>query len=192
MTIFLDLLPMMLGSALAPVWIIIVLLILKGPNGWVKAIAFVTGITLVRLLQGILVGYLLRSASGIESANGSSPIVSTLLLVLGILLLIAAAKKLMNEADPDAPPPKWMSAFDQADPCTILGMGALGTLIAPKLWVFTLAAIGVILKASLDLAAELKIFLMYVLGAQSLILLPLLLYAIALQRSANLLWVASD
>ena len=42
-------------------------------------------------------------------------IASTLLLVVGILLLVAAYKKWRNQADPDDPPPQWMQ-----------GVGALG------------------------------------------------------------------
>jgi len=54
MDLFFDLLPMILGTALAPAWLIIVLLILRNQNGLMKAIAFVIGTTAVRLLQGII------------------------------------------------------------------------------------------------------------------------------------------
>ena len=46
--LFLDLLPLMLRAALAPLWLVILLLILQSQRGLVNAIAFVTGITLVR------------------------------------------------------------------------------------------------------------------------------------------------
>lgn len=186
MNLFLDLLPMILGTALAPAWIIIVLLILRSPNGLVKAIAFVVGTTIVRLLQGIVFGSILRSAK-LGEGNSSFIAVSMLLLVLGIFLLISAVKKLMNEDDPDAPPPKWMSTFEQATVFSLLGMGALTTLIAPKLWVFTLSALGVIRGENLEPWNEFKIFLLYILAAEILLILPLLLYIAMPRQSAQML-----
>lgn len=157
-----------------------------------KAIAFVAGTTIVRLLQGIVFGFILRNAAAVGGADGPSPVVSVLLSVLGILLLISAVKKLMNQDDPDAPPPKWLTAFDRATAFVLLGMGALATLIAPKLWVFTLSALGIVRGANLEPWDEFKIFLLYILAAEVLLILPLLLYAIAPRQSATMLNVASD
>ncbi|WNZ22628.1 hypothetical protein HJG54_06990 [Leptolyngbya sp. NK1-12] len=192
MNIFWDLLPMILGTALAPIWIIIVLLILRSQNGLIKATAFVVGTTVVRLLQGIIFGHIFRNSEVGGTDGGPSPIVSMLLVVLGILLLISAVKKLLKEDDLDAPPPKWMSRFDRATALSLVGLGALITLIAPKLWVFTLSAIGVISDANLSPSEEFQTFLLYILIAQALIILPLVLYAIAPRQSASLLQAASD
>ncbi|QYO68180.1 GAP family protein [Leptolyngbya sp. 7M] len=192
MNIFWDLLPMILGTALAPAWIIIVLLILRSDNGLVKATAFVAGTTIVRLLQGLIFGHIFRSSEVGEAGSGPSVIVSVLLAVLGILLLISAVKKLLKEDDLDAPPPKWMSRFDRATALSLLGLGALSTLIAPKLWVFTLSAIGVISSADFNPSEEFQTFLLYTLIAQALIILPLVIYAVTPRQSASLLQSASD
>lgn len=192
MNLFFDLLPMIVGTALAPAWIIAVLLILRSPNGFVKAIAFVAGTTIVRLLQGIVFGFVLRNAEAAEGGGGSSPVVLVLLSVLGILLLISVVKKLINEDDPDAPPPRWLSRFDQATAFALLGMGAIATLIAPKLWVFTLSALGVIRGANFEPWNEFKVFLLYILASEILLILPLLLYAVLPHQSARLLNSASD
>lgn len=193
MNIFLDLLPMILGTALAPAWIIVVLLILRSANGLLKAIAFVVGTTLVRLLQGIVFGYILNQSAAAEAeANGSSPVVSVLMMVLGLLLLISAVKKLIKEDDPDAPPPKWMNRFEQATVPDLLRMGVILTLVAPKLWVFTLSALGVIRGADLSLFEALKTYMVYMLLAEALIILPLLICAIVPRQSARLLQDASD
>lgn len=183
---------MMIGTALAPAWIIVVLLVLQSSNGFVKAIAFVTGTTIVRLLQGVVFGSILRNAEAAGGVNGSSQVVPVLLSVLGILLLISAVKKLMNENDLDAPPPKWINTFDQATAFVVMGMGALATLIAPKLWVFTLSALGTIRDANLEPWDEFKIFLLYILAAEVLLILPLLLYAVMPIHSARMLHSASD
>ncbi len=186
---FLNLLPMILGTALAPIWIILVLLMLRSRNGLVKAIAFVAGATTVRLVQGVLFGYVLGAAKAAEGESGGpSPVVSTLLLVVGILLLIAAIKTLRQEDDPDAPPPKWMKMVDSATPLQTFGWGAMITLIAAKLWVFTLSAIGVIRESSFSSPSEnVLAFFIYVLGAELLLILPLLIYAISPRQSAAML-----
>lgn len=188
-----NLLPMMLGTALAPIWIILVLLILRSRNGLLKAIAFVAGITLVRLMQGFVFGYVLAARAVDGEAGKPSSVVSTLLMIVGILLLIAAIKSLYHEPDPDAPPPKWMGLIDSATPLKAFGLGAIFTLLGAKLWVFTLSAISVIRSANLNSPSEYVIaFLIYVLGAQSVIILPLVISAIIPRQSASLLAAATD
>jgi hypothetical protein len=186
--VILTILPMILGSALVPIWIILVLLLLRSSNGLAKAGAFIAGATTVRLAQGVVFGLLFGASQAVSNEpHAPSPVVSTLLLLVGILLLITALKGLRRGTDPDAPPPRWMMAMDSANALTVFGLGAGLTLIAAKLWVLTLSAIGTIREANLGRSESMTAFLIYVLGAQSLILLPLLLSAIAPHQSATLL-----
>jgi len=76
-----DLIPLIIGAAAVPVWIMIVLLMLRSDNGVSVAAAFVGGVTLMRLVQGALFGYVLGS-----SGEGDGRISSLLLLLMGILL----------------------------------------------------------------------------------------------------------
>lgn len=197
-SLLLDLLPLMLGAALAPLWLIILLLILQSRRGLVKATAFVAGITLVRLLQGWLFGYVLGQASVLAESNVPRLIMAMLLMALGLMLLISALKSLVNAPDPDAPPPKLFQQIDQAKPLKLLGIGIMLTSIAPKFWVFTLAALGIIREANLDsFAAALIAYGIYILGAQALLLLPLLLYALVPGPASGLLralneWLTSN
>ncbi|MFH7242886.1 MAG: GAP family protein [Spirulina sp.] len=187
-SLLLDLLPLMLGAALAPLWLVILLLILQSRRGLVKATAFVTGITLVRLLQGWLFGYVLGQANVLAESNVPRLIMALLLIALGLMLLISALKSLVNAPDPDAPPPKLFQQIDRAKPLNLLGIGIMLTTIAPKFWVFTLAALGIIREANLDsLAAALTAYAIYILGAQSLLILPLLLYAVVPGPASGLL-----
>ncbi|MBW4468737.1 MAG: GAP family protein [Pegethrix bostrychoides GSE-TBD4-15B] len=193
MNIFLDLLPIILGTALAPAWLIIVLLILQSHNGLVKATAFVIGTSIVRLLQGIIFGYLFINSPAVEGdANDPAPLVSTLLMVVGLLLLMSALKKLLHEPDPDAPPPKWINRIESSTPLQLLIMGVILTLIAPKLWIFTLSAIGIIVEAHSSSAQSLTLFLLYLLVSELLLVLPLLVCTIIPDQSASQLRAASD
>ena len=191
-SIFPSLLPLILGSALAPVWIVLVLLTLRSRNGLLKAFAFVAGVTTVRLLQGVLFGLVLGNAKA-TGDNSAAPVASTLIMVMGILLLITAVKTYRHEPGLDDPPPKWMGMIDTVTPRRMFGMGLLLTLLAPKLWVFTLSAIAVIREAEFGNPNDsVTAFLIFVLGAQSLMIAAVLLYAIAPRSSARFLESATD
>ena len=107
--VLVSMLPLIIGSAVLPMQIIIEFMLLKSPKqGLLKACAYVAGMTTVRLLQGIIFGLILTgsAAASSEESSGKSPVMATLLMVLGILLLITAYKQWRKEDDPDAPPPK--------------------------------------------------------------------------------------
>lgn len=190
-----SLLPMSIGSAVVPMQIIMLLLMLtSAKQGLTKAIAFVAGMTLVRLGQGVVFGLILTGGQGATDtgSEGSSWIVSTLLTVLGILLLISFFRTLIGEEDPDAPPPKWMLMLDTMTPLLAFGAGAGLLLIAPKMWVFTLSAIGTIDNAGLGEPSSTITFLIFVLLAQSLLILPILMRLILPERSQAWLGSLSD
>lgn len=185
----LALLPFIIGSAVVPLQIILVILLLKDPDqGVIKALAFLAGMTLVRLLQGAIFGLILTGSE----VGGKGPIASTLLLVLGLLLLISAYKKWNKEADPDDPPPAWLSGLDRIRPRRALMIGAGLPLISAKLWVFTLSAIGVISAAELGQPSSTIAYLLFLLLAQSLLLLPVLVRILFPAQSKSLLQATSD
>lgn len=123
--VLVPLLPLIIGSALVPVQIIMVILMLTSARqGPLKAIAFVTGMTLVRIAQGILFGLVLTGGDSAESADKSGWVKAALLLVLGILLLVNAYRTYAKVPDSDAPPPKWLTMLERVSPIGALGMGA--------------------------------------------------------------------
>jgi hypothetical protein len=178
--------PFIIGSAVVPLQIMMIILLLNSPKqGLAKAIFLVGGMTAVRLLQGVIFGLILSPSS--VGANGKSPVVSTLLMVLGILLLITAYKQWRNEDDADSPPPKWLVMLDTLTPLKALGMGAVLVLISGKFWVFTLSAIGVIEEAQLGQPSSTVAFLLFILLAQSLLLLAILVRVIIPEQSKSIL-----
>ncbi len=180
-----ELLALIAGAALVPLYPIVVLLLLQSKGGLAKAVAFVLGVVTVRLLQGVLFGLLIGPAVQANPAEGQGPVVSTLLLVVGLLLLITAFRKWRKEEDPDAPPPQWMTSLGSMTLSKAVGAGALYVLIAVKQWVFTLSALGIIAEAGLDTTAAVGLYLFFVLATQLLVIPPLLAYAIAPQWAAQ-------
>ena len=139
-----DLLPLIIGAAVLPVWIIMALFLLRSDGGILKATAFAGGAMIVRLLQGFLFGYVFGAADEANGDSGAGLVTSTLLVVLGIFMLIAAVRKWRKEEDPDGPPPKWMATLSGLSALKAFGMGALLMALAFKQWVFTLSALSLI------------------------------------------------
>jgi hypothetical protein len=180
-----DLLPLIVGATVVPFYPIVVLVLLQGEGGLVKALAFVAGNIAVRLAQGVLFGLIFGVALAATSEDGQRLGVSTLLLIVGILLLITAVKKWQKEEDPDAPPPQWMTAISDLSAAKAVGAGTLFVTIAVKQWVFTLSAIGVISEAGLGEAANIGLYLFYVLATQTLVLAPIFVYAVAPRQASR-------
>ena len=183
--VLIELLPLILGAALAPLYPILVLLLLLGEGGLRSAIAFVAGALAMRLAQGALFGWVFGAAAEAHPDGGPQLIASTLLLVVGLLLLLTAVKKWRKQPDLDDPPPQWMAALGGLSSLKAVGAGALFTAVAIKQWVFTLTAIDVIQGAALERAAGAGLYLFFMLATQTLVLLPILVYAVAPQRSAK-------
>ncbi|RUR85875.1 GAP family protein [Chlorogloeopsis fritschii PCC 9212] len=188
-TVLISLLPYIIGSAIVPLQIIIGLLLLKSPNqGLFKAIAYVAGMTITRLLQGLIFGLVLSGSSALtEESSAKNSIISTLLLVLGILLLITAYKKWRREDDPDDSPPKVLTMIDSLTPLRAFGIGLGLPLIAAKLWVFTLSALATIAAAQLGQLSSTIVYLLFILLAESLLLIPILARILIPERSKYLL-----
>ncbi len=185
-----ELLPVMVGAAVVPLYPIIVLMLLQSPRGLGKTIAFVSGGVMIRLAQGILFGLVLGSAMGNSSEEEQGLITSVFLLVMGILLLVAAFKKWRKEADPDDPPSHWITDLNKLSGLRALSAGAVFVTIAIKQWVFTLSAIGIIAAAGLGPPSGVTLYLFYILITQILVLPLILFFALAPERAAKPLQTA--
>jgi hypothetical protein len=181
------LLPLVIGAALLPAWIILALFLLRGEGGVRKALAFAAGAMTVRVVQGVLFGFVFSEATDASGEGGSDLITSTLLLVLGVLVLINAVKKWRKEEDPDAPPPKWMETLGGLSAIQAFGMGTVLMVLSIKQWVFTLSAIAVIEQGELSRAGSVMTYLFFVVVAQSLVLAPILVSAVAPTQAARML-----
>jgi hypothetical protein len=179
-----SLLPLIVAAAVLPLDIFVVFVLLRGERGVVRAGAFATGSMGVRLLQGVFFGYIFRATA---NAMVEGIMAALLLLVVGILSLITAAKAWLREPDPDAPPSRWMTALGGVSALTAFGMGAALLTIAIKQWVFTLSAIAIIDEAELNQVSNVLAYLLFVVAAHSLVLTPVVLATAAPRWSARLL-----
>ncbi len=166
-----TLIPLGAGSALVPVQVVITILLLRAPGGRLAGLAWIAGMTAIRLLQGLVFGLILGSrsaATGTAGDDGSSVIVSVVLLILAILFYVLVAKQLLRHPDEDAPPPRWMARFDGVTPRRAFGLGFGLVAISVKFWVFTLGAIAAIGSADLGQPGATIAFLLFVALAESI------------------------
>jgi hypothetical protein len=183
-----SLVPLIIGSALVPIQIVITTMLLRSKAGRMTAVAWLGGMTAVRLGQGLVFGLIIgnRAADASASAGPSTP-VSLLMLVVAILFYVTAIKQLLNHPDEDAPPPKWMAMVGSVTPGRAFGLGSGILLVNVKLWVFTLGAISAIGLAGLGQGAAAVTFLAFVLLAESIHIMVIGLAFAMPARSAAML-----
>ena len=169
-SVLIQLLPLIIGSIAMPSWALLVLALLSGGRGTVEAIAVVAGVTSVRLLQGIAFGTILSAYELNRHLVSPGVIVSALLIVLGVLMWVMALRQVFQQDDLQL-----MSMVGALTPLRALGLGALLVATSTRAWIFTLAALGLIEQAELDLAPSVIAYLLYVLGAEALLIAPILL-----------------
>lgn len=160
-----SLVPLIVGSAIIPVHIVITILLARAPGGRVAAAAWVGGMTVLRLAQGVVFGLVL-DAGPAGDAEDDGVIVAILQLVLAVVFYLVAARKLLKVPDEDAPPPRWMTMLDGVTPPRAFALGFGVLAIGAKFWVFTLGAIAAIGEAELGLATSIGVFLLFVVLAQ--------------------------
>ena len=180
------LVPLAVGSALIPIEIALTVVVLRAPGGIPKALAWVGGMTAVRLAQLAIVGPVVEAAVD-DGEPGTSVVEAAFLLLVGVLFLVIAARKATNQPDEDAPPPAWMTLMDGVSAGRAFLMGAAVIGLNPKLWAFTIAALGAIGDAELGVAASVAVFVVFVIAAQSVHLAAIGVSVVAPERSRAML-----
>ncbi len=184
-----NLIPLIIGSAILPMQIVVTIVLRRSEAGLLAAAAFVAGMTVLRLVQGVVLGLLVGSAQSMETElqSGAGPVVSTILLMTGILLLAAGLREYLTGADADAPPPRWRGLAVSMKPRTAFGFGMLLVAVGGKWWLFTLGAVGAIADADPGALHSAVDYLVFVALAELPVLLIVLGSALAPRRSAPLL-----
>ncbi len=188
----LELVPLGIASALIPLPLIVTVLLLRSTAGRGTAVAWVAGQAATRLVQGLLIAFLLDRALGAGGDGGKGPVVSTVLILLAILFYVLAARKALHAPDDDAPPPRWMEKLGAAPPGRAFLMGCGFMVISVKFWVFTLGATGAIAGAGLGIGAAVGAYVLWMLLALALQLALLLLAVVVPSRADAVLASAAD
>ena len=95
-SMWLGLLPLILVSALMPIEMAIVIMLLGSPGRVRTAGSAVAGMIAVKLLQGLIFGMILHWGKRDNTAGGHGWVMSTVLLVVAILLYVTAIRELAH------------------------------------------------------------------------------------------------
>jgi hypothetical protein len=100
-------------------------------------------------------------------------VASILLTLTGILLWVVALREWRTAPRPESPLPRWLSLVGSLTPVRTFLVGAALVLTSSRAWLFTLAAIGLIIQANLRPIQNVIAYLYYTLGANLLIIAPI-------------------
>ncbi len=185
----LALIPLALGAALQPAQLMALIVLLQTDRGVVNAWAFIGGMIVFHLGLGVLLWLLFTGVeTSIESGGGQFEfVVGTVLLLLGVMLLVYALRRIFGAEKGDEFAASWLGQLGSVMPirAALVGFGFL--VLDPKDWLFTLAAVDLIAGADLSSLESLLAYLVYVLFVLSLLILPLILVMVTPVQSRR--WI---
>src|SRR5262245_58847634 len=175
-----DLAPLVLASAALPVQIVITLALVR--SSLRSATAWVGGMTVVRLAQGVLFGVVFTRTEAEAGPDSTRFVVAGVQLVLALALYVKALRTAVSAEDEDAPPPQWVTRAAAMSPLRAFSAGAGFMTLSAKFLIFTLGAIGLICEAHLGPRLSILNFLLFVGLAHSV---PLALLALGMSSSSR-------
>jgi Sap, sulfolipid-1-addressing protein len=174
-SVLIQLVPLILGCMFMPTWIMLVVSLLASEHGRVGASAFVSGIIATRLTQGLIFGTLSSVYITHQTSRVETIVISALLLITGLVMWATAVRQIFARGESGALIGKWMSLLTVLTPTRAFALGVGLVITSGRSWLFLLSAIGLIGQADLSTAQGVIVFLIYVFGAASLIIAPILI-----------------
>jgi threonine/homoserine/homoserine lactone efflux protein len=184
-----DLLPLALGIAISPIPIIAVILMLFSQRARANSAMFFLG-WIVGVLGGTVVLLIIANTQDLTQSNGQpDDSVSTIKLVLGALLIVAAHRQWRNrpKEGETATLPKYLQTIDTLTPLKALGLGVILSAVNPKNLMMIIAGSLVISQADLSDGDTIVAVVVFVLIAISTVAVPVILYNVMGERAQPLL-----
>ena len=137
-----QVLPFAIGVAISPIPLVAVILMLFTPRAKANGTAFLVGWVVGLGVLATIVYLVVDAVNASTPDSTGSDSTSTVKVVLGVLLLVAALRKWRNRPAPGTEPamPKWMTGVDHFTPGKAAGLGVLLGAVNPKNLVLTIGA----------------------------------------------------
>ena len=186
-------LPLAVGIALSPIPIIAVVLMLTSQKARVNGPVFVAG-----WLAGLaIVGALVLAISGPGGASQSgapATWVSWVKIVLGVLLLLVAARQFRSRPHGGEEPemPKWMTTIDKTSPPAAFGLAAVLSGANPKNLLLAVGGAAAIAQTGISGGQQALAYLVFAVIGTLGVGIPVVLYFAMGDRSAKLLAGLTD
>jgi threonine/homoserine/homoserine lactone efflux protein len=193
-----DFLPSAVGVAISPLPIVAVVLMLVTPRGRMNGPMFVAGWCLGLAIVGAIV---LSIAGGADATDSSGPAawVDVLFLILGLLLILVAARQWRGRphGDEEPPTPKWIGALDAFTPVRAAGAGVFLSALNPKNLLLAIAGAAAIARTGISTGQEVAAWLIFIVIASIGVAAPLVIYLAMGDRSGQILdslkaWLARN
>lgn len=187
--LIISLIPLALAAALQPPQLIALVVLMQTRQGLANGWSYVAGMTVFRLLIGIAFWVLISGIeSAIEQAGGAFDIfVGAVLVVLGLLMLIYALRQGLAASDEDEAAASWLEKLSSVTPLQAALVGIAFIALDPKDWLIDISVVDLIAAADLSSMQSFLAYLAYLLMAQLLLVIPLILAMVTPQRAKVLL-----
>lgn len=178
-----QILPLAAGIAISPIPIIGVILMLLSPNARARSVGFLLG-WIVGIVTAVVVFTVISTSMPEPGADGSNSSSATMHLVLGVLLLLLAARNWRRRpaVGEVAEAPGWMNAIDRIKLPAAAGLGFLLSAINPKNLLLAASAGLIIGGAALETDQEAVAIAVFALIAASTVTIPVIGYLFAADR----------
>jgi Sap, sulfolipid-1-addressing protein len=181
-------LPLAVGIALSPIPIIAVVLMLTSHRARVNGPAFILGWLIgLGIVGGIVLA--LAGAGGASKSGSPATSVSWVKIVLGVLLLLVAARQFRSRPHGDEQPqmPKWMATIDKTTPIAAVGLAAVLSGANPKNLLLAVAGAAAIAQTGIPGGQQAIAYLVFALIATLGVGVPVAIYFALGERSEKLL-----
>ena len=187
-SLLLSLVPLALAAAFQPPQIIAFVVLLQTKRGMLNGLGFIIGMFLFRLVLGIGFWFLASNLEeSVESTGGRFGIlVSGVFMVLGLLLLVNALRSAFSGPEEEQAS-SWLDNLQDVSPMRAGLVGMTFLALDPKDWITDLAAVNLIADADLIGSANLIAYLLYLLMALSLMLIPFFFMLVFPQQARRVL-----
>ncbi|TCC07825.1 GAP family protein [Kribbella soli] len=181
-----EILPLALGVAISPIPIIAAILMLLSPNAKTTSVGFLVG-WIAGVVIAVVAFTLLSALLPEDDSDASKPIQGTIKLILGVLLILLAAKQWRARPRDEVAPelPKWMSAIDTLTPVKGLGLGVLLSALNPKNLIMAAGAGIAIGGGDLGTGQTVVVIVVFTAIAASTVAVPVIAYLAAAERMAE-------
>jgi len=185
--LILSLIPLAVAAALQPPQVIALVVLLQTRRGAANGLAYILGMIVFRLLLGGIFWVLISNVEKtVETRGGNfSLLVGTFIFSLGILMLVHALRRGFSAQGADEATVSWLDKLDNVTPFRAALVGIAFLALDPKDWLVDISVINLIAEADLFRMESLLAFLVYILMAQSLLLIPLILSLIFPQKTQS-------
>jgi threonine/homoserine/homoserine lactone efflux protein len=183
----LSLISLAIAATLQPPQVIAMVILLRTRRGTANGLAYIGGMTAFRVTLGGVSWILLSGLEGsIERGGGDFNIlVGAILVVLGLLMWVYALRQGVSAPGEDEVAASWLDRLEDISPRQAFLVGLAFLALDPRDWIIDLSAVNLIAEADMSGIQSLVAYLAYILLAQSLLWVPLLLTLVVPDQAAR-------